>query len=143
MKIEIKRLDPTAVIPTRNKDGDAGYDLYSIEEDYIWDGTRKLFKTGISISIPRGYYGRIAPRSGLALKNGIDILGGVIDSTYRGEIGIILINHHKDNARPFYINKGDRIAQLIIEKYHDIEWEEVYELNSSERGQSGFGSSGK
>jgi dUTP pyrophosphatase len=144
MKIKIKKIDATAVLPTRNKIGDAGYDLYSMDEGILRSGQRKLFSTGISISIPEGFYGRIAPRSGLAWKSGIDVLGGVIDSTYRGILGVILI-YHDDNpeAWPFHVRKGDKIAQLIIEKCHDIEWEEVNVLDSSDRNENGFGSSGR
>ena len=139
MKIQIKKLDPSAILPTRNKVGDAGYDLYALEDGVLELGKRKLFKTGIAISIPNGFYGRIAPRSGLALKYGIDVLGGVVDSVYRGDIGVILVTADMNGLR---IRKGERIAQLIIEKYHDIEWEEVAELVSSDRGSDGFGSSG-
>ena len=145
MVIKIKKLDPTAVLPTRNKIGDAGYDLYALEDGEIIAGERYLFKTGISVAIPEGFYGRIAPRSGLALKKGIDVLGGVVDSTYRGDVGVILINLNNvtyPGFNSFNVKKGDRIAQLIIEKYHDIEWQEVDELDSSDRGAGGFGSSG-
>lgn len=144
MIIKIKIIDITAVLPQRNQPGDAGYDLYALEDGYIWGGQRQLFKTGIAVAIPDGYYGRIAARSGLALKRGIDVLGGVIDSTYRGDVGIILINLNNDSEKsePFYIRKGDRIAQLIIEKYHDIEWEVVENLEESDRSEKGFGSSG-
>ena len=96
--------------------------------------------TGISISIPRGYYGRVAPRSGLALRDGIDVLAGVIDAGYRGEVGVILINF---GDKSFAFRKGDRIAQLIIEKCHEVEWQEVDELNGTARGDDGFGSSGE
>lgn len=145
MIIQIKKLDPSAILPTRNNKGDAGYDLYySGEKTYIYGGQRQLFKTNISIAIPENFYGRIAPRSGLAYKNGIDVLGGVVDSTYRGNIGVILINLNDDNesSMPFIVNHGDRIAQLIIEKYHDIEWQEVDQLEETARAAGGFGSSG-
>ena len=92
------------------------------------------------MAIPKGYYGRIAPRSGLALRDGIGVLGGVVDSGYRGEIGVILIN---SGSRDFDFYKGDRVAQLIIEKCHDIEWEECDNLDDSDRGEGGFGSTGK
>jgi dUTP pyrophosphatase len=99
--------------------------------------------TGIQIAIPEGYYGRIAPRSGLAVKHGIDVLAGVVDSGYRGEVGVVLQNL---GLMDFEYREGDRIAQLIIEKCHDVEWEEVEseeDLVSSERGEGGFGSTGE
>ena len=91
------------------------------------------------MEIPIGYYGRVAPRSGLAFKNGIDTLAGVIDAGYRGEIAVIIINHGKED---FKIEKGNRIAQMIFEKIDQAEFEEVEELNITERGDGGFGSSG-
>jgi dUTP pyrophosphatase len=112
--IKIKLLNEDAKIPTRANLTDAGADLYSSENVEIDTGCRKLISTGIFLEIPEGYYGRIAPRSGLAVKNGIDTLAGVIDSSYRGEVKVALLNTDKDFS--FHIKKGDRIAQLIIEK---------------------------
>jgi dUTP pyrophosphatase len=142
MKIKIKRTLKEAKLPTRSSDLDAGYDLYSAARGtlYCHVHRRALVKTGISVSIPKGYYGRVAPRSGLALRDGIGVLGGVIDSGYRGEIGVILIN---SGVQDFDFYEGDRIAQLIIEKCHDIEWEECDSLEDSDRGEGGFGSTGK
>lgn len=140
LTIEIKKLHDDSHAPSRNSAGDAGYDLYAIGHDVIKAGERQLVSTGISISIPRGYYGRVAPRSGLALRDGIDVLAGVIDAGYRGEVGVILINFGDKN---FAFRKGDRIAQLIIEKCHEVEWQEVDELNGTARGDGGFGSSGE
>ena len=137
MKIRIKRLVPQATIPTR-----AGYDLYASSSIRIDGKCRGIVNTGISISIPEGYYGRVAPRSGLAIKSGIDVLAGVIDSGYRGEVGVVLQNL---GLMDFNCEEGDRVAQLIIEKCHDIEWQEVDEvgdLDDSDRGEGGFGSSG-
>ena len=139
MNVEIKKLHEDAYIPSRNSFADAGYDLYAIGHDVIKSDERKLVNIGISISIPHGYYGRIAPRSGLALNHGIDVLAGVIDSGYRGEICALLVNLGGKN---FAYRKGDRIAQIIIEKCHDVEWQEVKELNGTHRGDGGFGSSG-
>ena len=138
-QVQIKKLHDDSHIPSRNSAGDAGYDLYAIGHDVIKAGERQLVPTGISISIPRGHYGRIAPRSGLALRDGIDVLAGVIDAGYRGEVGVILMNF---GDKSFAFRKGDRIAQLIIEKCHDADWEEVEELSDSDRGEGGFGSSG-
>jgi len=140
MKIKVKKLSPDAKIPTRAKDSDAGYDLYSTECLPLLPQSRHPVKTGISLEIPKGYYGRIAPRSGLAVKAGIDVLAGVVDSGYRNEIGVVLINLGETMVS---IEEGDRVAQLIIEKCHDVEWEEAEELSDSDRGESGFGSSGK
>jgi dUTP pyrophosphatase len=140
MQVQIKKIHDDAHSPSRNSAGDAGYDLYAIGHDIIKAGERQLVSTGISISIPRGYYGRVAPRSGLALRDGIDVLAGVIDAGYRGEVGVILMNFGDKN---FAFRKGDRIAQLIIEKCHEVEWQEVDELNGTTRGDDGFGSSGE
>jgi len=142
MIVKVKRLNAEAQLPKRASDSDAGYDLFSCETGtvYCHAHTRHLVRTGISVAIPKGYYGRIAPRSGLALRDGIDVLGGVIDSGYRGEVGVILQNL---GVQDFNFFKGDRIAQLIIEKYHDAEWKEVDgDLEESERGEGGFGSTG-
>ena len=139
MKIKIKRLKPDGKTPTRAKSSDAGYDLYSVVDVLITPTARELVATGIAIEIPEGYYGRIAPRSGLAVKAGIDILAGVIDSGYRNEVKVVMINLGQGLVS---VNKGDRIAQLIIEKCHDVEWEETEELSDSDRGEGGFGSSG-
>lgn len=139
MKIRIKRLKPDGRVPTRAKSSDAGYDLYSTADMLITPTARELVPTGIAIEIPEGYYGRIAPRSGLAVKAGVDILAGVVDSGYRNEVKVVMINLGQGLVS---ITKGDRVAQLIIEKCHDAEWEEVKELSDSDRGESGFGSSG-
>ena len=128
------------MIPARANKTDAGYDLWSVESYTLKPLERKLFKTGICVEIPEGYYGRIAPRSGLAYKHGLDTLAGVIDSSYRGEIGVILINL---GDKDVYITHGDRIAQLIIETCHQPAMIEVEELNDSSRAEKGFGSTGK
>lgn len=142
MIIKIKKLQKEARLPSRASDFDAGYDLYSLEDGVVYCHVhrRVLIKTGVSVAIPKGYYGRIAPRSGLALRDGIGVLGGVIDSGYRGEVGVILVN---SGAQDFNFYKGDRVAQLIIEKCYDVEWEECENLDDSDRGEGGFGSTGK
>jgi dUTP pyrophosphatase len=144
MNIKIKKVNPLAKVPSRANPTDAGADLFSVVHDFIPPLTRKLIKTGISIEIPESpikrYYGRIAPRSGLAFKNGIDVLAGVIDSGYRGELGVVLFNSDKD--KEFEIKIGDRIAQLIIEAHYNFEFEEVLDLSETERGEGGFGSTG-
>jgi dUTP pyrophosphatase len=135
--IQLKKLNDLATIPSKGSGHSAGYDLSSIEEYVLMPMERKLFKTGISIVIPNGMYGRIAPRSGLAFKDGIDTMAGVIDEDYRGEIGVLLINLGTIKKQ---IKIGDKIAQLIIEFYIQAIFEEVAELNETDRGEGGFGS---
>lgn len=118
LMISFIKLSEKAKTPSQATAGDAGYDLYSTEDYLLAPGERKLFKTNISAAIPFGYYGRIAPRSGLAYKHGIDVLAGVIDTGYRGDIGIILINF---GPEAFPVHEGDKIAQFIIEKCHEVE----------------------
>ncbi len=142
MKIAFTKLSDKAIVPSQNTIADAGYDLASVESYTLKPGERKLLKTNIACAIPQGYYGRVAPRSGLAYKKGIDVLAGVVDSGYRGDIGVILINFGDED---FEVKEGDRIAQFIIEKCHTVEWVEVdavEDLDASERGEWGFGSSG-
>lgn len=138
--MNIKKLNSNAKIPTRANPNDAGADLYSIESVIIPPLSRAIVKTGIVLEIPESYYGRIAPRSGLAAKSGIDVLAGVIDSSYRGEIGVVLFN--SDSSNSFIVNTGDRIAQLIIENHYNPVFVEVPDLTETNRGEGGFGSSG-
>jgi len=137
--LEVCKLSEHALIPTKGSKTAAGYDLYSAY-DYVIPGQGKMIvKTDISIRVPDGTYGRVAPRSGLAAKSHIDVGAGVIDQDYTGNVGVVLFNHA---AADFEIKKGDRIAQLICEKIEYPEIEEVTSLNSTERGSGGFGSSG-
>jgi len=138
--IQVKLLTNNSKIPTRNTPTDAGLDLYSSETILIKGREWKAVSAGISISIPDGYYARIAPRSGLAYKYGIDVFAGVVDSGYRGEIKVILYNA---GEKDYLVSIGDKIAQLIIEKCYNWEPELVENLINSERGENGFGSSGK
>ncbi len=138
--VAVKKLDPTAVIPTRANSTDAGYDLYAIEDLEIGPVNQKLVKTGISMAIPKGYVGLIWPRSGLAYKHGLDVFAGVIDAGYRGDIGVILYNSKVD--KHYKIKKGERIAQILFQKVEQFELVEVSELNNTERDTSGFGSTG-
>ena len=126
--------------PRRRKRGDAGYDLYSPASYTIEPGKRLLINTGVSLAIPNGYYGRVAARSGLAAKAGIDVLGGVLDSSYRGYVGVILLN---TSDQTFSINSGDRIAQLIIEACFAADFVQVSYLDDTDRGAGGFGHSGR
>ena len=162
MEIKFKCLESNAKQPYRAKESDAGYDLFATESCVIQPMERKLVSVGIYIEIPAGYYGRIAPRSGLAVKNGIDVLAGVVDSGYRDCLKVVLINlnlpedliQQQDSSTSAYsslfgsrhsfrISSGDRIAQLIIEKCHTIDWKISETLSDSQRGVGGFGSSGK
>jgi dUTP pyrophosphatase len=140
MPVFFKKLDPKAVLPSRNNMSDAGADLRSIEDITIPPLSRVLVNTGLSLEIPYGFYGRIAPRSGLAVKYGIDVLAGVIDSSYRGPIAVVLYNTDKD--KEFIVNIGDRIAQIIFEQHWNFKMEEVSDLSDTARSNSGFGSSG-
>jgi dUTP pyrophosphatase len=126
---------------TRANPTDAGMDLAASEDKSIPPLSRAIISTGISIEIPAGYYGRIAPRSGLALKYGIDVLAGVVDSSYRGEIKVILYNTDKEEI--FSVRQGDKIAQMIIEKHYNFDLLETEDLSSTERGSGGFGSTGR
>jgi len=137
--LDILKLSETAKIPTRSTDLAAGADLYASEETEIPPGSHGLVKTGIAIQFPSGMYARIAPRSGLALKNGIAVGAGVIDQDYTGPIGVILFNHGKET---FKVQTGDRIAQLILESIALLPLREVQKLSETKRGNQGFGSSG-
>lgn len=131
-----------AKIPTKANPTDAGFDLYSVENVIVSAKTRKLINTGVRIALDDGTYGRIAPRSGLALKYGIDVFAGVVDFSYRNCLGVILYNSSDED---FEVRVGDRIAQLILEKISNASFEEVHsvsELGQTERGEKGFGSSG-
>ena len=140
MALRVQLCSPIAKVPTKADSGAAGFDLYASKPDHIESKSRKLIETDIRIAIPKGYYGRIAPRSGLSV-NGIDVGAGVCDSTYRGLVKVLLINN---SDAIFEIEAGNRIAQLILEKYGDeIVTEEVSSLDQTERGEGGFGSSGK
>lgn len=143
LEILVTKLHPSAIIPTYAKPGDAGADLYAIEEKTLKPGERALIKTGIAIALPEGYVGLVHPRSGLALKNGISVVNspGTIDSGYRGEIGVVLINH--DLNESFSVKVGDRIAQLVIQKFETAIFKTVSQLPPSERASGGYGSTGK
>ncbi|ABU44212.1 hypothetical protein AR158_C667L [Paramecium bursaria Chlorella virus AR158] len=135
----IKKLVVDAIVPTRATEGSAGYDISSIEDVVIPASGRVAVSTGLSIRVPNGTYGRIAPRSGLAYKYGIDVLAGVIDSDFVGEIKVILYN---TSELDYIIKKGDRIAQLILEQIMTPDVAIVLELEDTMRGEGGFGSTG-
>lgn len=129
-------------IPSYAYPGDAGMDLRSIEHLEIKPFERALVSTGIAIAIPEGYAGFVQPRSGLAIKQGVTVLNtpGLIDSHYRGELKVALVNLDPNNV--FQVNPGDRIAQLVIQKVEQVVWNVVSSLDETERGEGGFGSSG-
>jgi dUTP pyrophosphatase len=143
MAVLIKRLDPSVPLPIYAKAGDAGADLTTRIDFTINPGERMLIPTGISIALPNGYVALVHPRSGLAIKHGISMVNtpGTIDAGYRGEIQVILINH--DLAQSVSFKKGDRIAQLVIQKVEHADFVEVENLPGSERSVDGFGSTGK
>lgn len=141
-KILIKRLDPSVPLPSYAKAGDAGADLATRIDFTINPGERMLVPTGISIALPNGYVALVHPRSGLAIKHGISMVNtpGTIDAGYRGELQVILINH--DLTQPVSFKKGDRIAQLVIQKVERADFVEVSDLPGSDRSSGGFGSTG-
>ncbi len=144
MKINVKRLTDTATIPTRQHEGDAGYDLYAdIQKPVIIKPhTTEFIHTGIAIEIPDGYFGAIFARSGLATNEGLRPANcvGVCDSRYRGEYMVAL---HNDSIEARTVSPGDRIAQLVVMPYLNVEFEEVDELSNTKRGDGGFGSTGR
>ncbi len=143
MKLPIKRLDPDLPLPKYAKPGDAGCDLLAAENVTLQPGGgRALVPTGIALAIPEGYAGFVQPRSGIAVKNGVTCLNtpGLIDSGYRGELKVLLVNTDPDS--PFEVVRGERIAQLVIQKIEVVEFEERDDLPSTERGEGGFGSTG-
>jgi|NOAtaT_6_FD_contig_91_264182_length_808_multi_2_in_0_out_0_1 deoxyuridine 5'-triphosphate nucleotidohydrolase len=137
--LQVKLLNVNATMPKRGSPLSAGFDLSASEPIVIPPHCRAIVKTGISIACPAGTYARIAPRSGLAVKNFIDTGAGVVDADYRGEVGVVLFNFGDE---PFSINRGDRIAQLILEKICMAQAVQVEELDDTERGAGGYGSTG-
>ncbi len=141
MQVKIIKLNPKAIIPKYEHENDSGLDLVSIETVEIPAGESKLIKTGISIELPPNTEAQIRPRSGLALKHQITVLNtpGTVDEGYRGEIGVILINHGKTS---FQVTEGMRIAQMVIAPIIRVKIEEVEQLSDTMRGKGGFGSTG-
>ncbi len=142
MKLNVRRLVPGAVLPTRAHPDDAGLDLRAAEPALIGAGERAAVGTGIAVEIPPGHAGLVLPRSGLALRHGIALVNapGLIDAGYRGEIRVLLLNTDREKA--FELEPGDRIAQLLLTPFAAAEPVEVAELSESRRGVGGFGSSG-
>ncbi|MFN8112518.1 MAG: dUTP diphosphatase [Solirubrobacterales bacterium] len=142
MDLKVRLLEPGAMLPTRANDGDAGLDLRAAEPALLGPGERASIGTGIAVEIPDGHAGLVLPRSGLALRHGISMVNapGLIDSGYRGELRVLLLN--TDREAEFEIEPGARIAQLLITPFAALEPIEAVELSASERGEGGFGSSG-
>jgi dUTP pyrophosphatase len=144
MHVPITRLDPDAVLPGQGHDDDAGYDLCANAGTILPPrGGRALVPTGLAVAIPTGYGGFVLPRSGLALKHGVTVLNapGLIDPQYRGEVKVLLVNTDPETA--YEIQRGDRIAQLVIERVEYVEWQVLDTLDVTERDTFGFGSTGR
>ena len=141
VRIEVVRSDPGVALPVYAREGDAGLDVAAAATVRLEPGGRELVPTGLRVAIPAGYAGLVMPRSGLALRSGVTVLNapGLIDSGYRGEIGVLLVNH---GARTVVIQRGERIAQLVIQPVARAQLVEVRELPESRRGEGGFGSTG-
>ena len=143
MTIKYKKLHPDAAAPQYATEQSAGMDLRAVLDEPVTLRCleRKVVMTDLSIALPRGFEAQVRPRSGLAAKHGITVLNtpGTIDADYRGNIGVILVNL---STEPFTINNGDRIAQLVVSKYERVEWVEVDDLDETDRGSGGFGSTG-
>lgn len=139
--IEFKKLNENAVLPSFANEGDAGLDICSVQDLVLEPGKRALVKTGVAIQLPKGWEAQVRSRSGLAYKHGVVVLNspGTIDEPYRGEIGVILINHGEE---PYSISVGDRIAQLVLRRTEDVIPVFVDELTETNRGTGGFGSTG-
>ena len=138
--INVKRVSKNAILPTRSNYSDAGWDLYSTITRTLAPSQRAMFSTGVSLEIPEGHVGLIWPRSGLSVKCGIDVLAGVVDSGYRGEVKVCLYNTGHDWLN---VQEGDRIAQILFQEVPEFQLKEVELLNNSTRGEGGFGSSGR
>lgn len=143
LDVAIVQLDPELALPAYAHDGDAGVDLRARESGVVAPaGGRLLMPTGIRVAIPRGHAGFVLPRSGNALKHGLTVANapGLIDSAYRGEIKVVLLN--TDPHEPFHVHRGDRIAQLVVQRVEQVRWQVVDELDGEDRG-GGFGHSGR
>ena len=143
LRVPVARLDPDLPLPTYAHAGDAGLDLHAREDAVLAaGGGRALVPTGIAIAVPPGYAGFVAPRSGLALRHGIGVVNapGVIDASYRGELKVILLN--TDPTADYHVHRGDRIAQLVVQRVEEVLWDVVESLDGADRG-GGFGHSGR
>lgn len=142
MKIKIKKTIKYAKIPTYAHDNDAGMDLYAAESHTMYPGVN-VIRTGIAMEIPEGYVGLVMDKSGIASKYGFSVIGGVIDSGYKGEIMVVLYKSEVPFVIPHTFLVGDKVAQMLIQKVERAEFEEVEELGETQRGDKGFGSTGR
>jgi len=143
MIVKIMKLHPEVLLPQYNHPGDAGMDLYNMGEEVVLKPlARTLLPTGLKVAVPAGYELQVRPRSGMALKKGLTVLNtpGTIDAGYRGEVGIIVYN--ASPAEAIIIKKGDRVAQIVLKKVEEIEWQVIDELDETSRNEGGFGSTG-
>ncbi|HEY4493304.1 MAG TPA: dUTP diphosphatase [Candidatus Paceibacterota bacterium] len=140
MEIKVRKLSPEAKLPAYSHAGDAGLDLFALENTELEPGVRAQVKTGIALEIPDGHVGLIWDKSGLAQKFGLKTLGGVVDATYRGEVLVGIANISKER---YVVEAGHKVAQMLIQKVEQVTVVEVKELTQTNRGQSGFGSTGK
>jgi dUTP pyrophosphatase len=140
MEVKIKLLQPDTVMPVYGRDGDAGLDLFSREDMVLPPGKRHLFRLGFSVELCVGTVGLIWDRGGMATNHGIHTLAGVIDSNFRGEVCCVLYN---TSAEPYTVKKGDKIAQMLIQKFERVDFKEVDELSDTSRGAKGWFSSGR
>jgi len=140
MKIRVKKECPSIPLPSQGHKSDAGWDLYANECTYIPPRSHRMVDTGIRLEIPEGYVGLVWPRSGLAVKDGVDVFAGVIDSGYRGVVKVCLYN---SSCEDIEIARHDRIAQILFQEVPSFELEEIQDLSHSERQEGGFGSTGK
>jgi len=140
MKLKIKKLHADAIIPKYAHFDDAGFDLFAVEDTLVKKNERAIIKIGIAMEIPTGYVGLVWDKSGISVKEGIKTLAGVVDSTYRGEALVAVINLGNVD---YVFKKGHKVAQMIIQKKETVEFEEVEELSETKRGEGGFGSTGK
>jgi dUTP pyrophosphatase len=143
VRLSVQRLDPAAKLPTHAHPGDAGYDLYALDAVDLEPGERAMVRTGIAIEVSQGHAALVLPRSGTAAEHGIALVNapGLIDSGYRGEVKVLLLN--TDRSEPFHADAGDRIAQLVLVRVETPPVEEVAALTTSQRGEGGFGSTGR
>ena len=142
MQLKVKKIHEDAKIPAYAHKGDSGMDLYSVEEIVLQPGETKLVKTGLQIAVPKGFEVQVRPKSGLAAKFGITVLNtpGTVDSGYRGEVMVILVNHGKEEYK---VEKGKKIAQMVIAKVEEAKIEVVENLDNTTRKDGGFGSTGQ
>jgi dUTP pyrophosphatase len=141
MQLKIKKLSPSAILPSYAREGDAGLDLFAAKRLVLEPGTSALVPTGIAIQLPAGTEAQVRPRSGLALKHAVTVLNtpGTVDEGYRGEVGVILMNH---GTSAFTVEAGMKIAQMVVSPRIQVAVVEVAELSDTERGAGGFGSTG-